>query len=109
MKTLSTLGILTGASVSGSMKHPVYVDILFQLIYLFGAAVGCACCEWLWFTQVRYQVYGMSVMMGVAQAALLVASLSLTADLIGKNTVTSVMLPAHRQSRTFLHHLSKRV
>ncbi|XP_049827163.1 major facilitator superfamily domain-containing protein 12-like [Schistocerca gregaria] len=61
-----------------------------KVAYLVGAAVGFAGCLWIQFGYgsafVRYEIYGVAVLLGAGGSIMLVTSLGITADFIGHNT-----------------------
>ena len=61
---------------------------LFQILFFFGVLFGTGSCIWMWFFHLSlYHMYGIAVVLGAAQAILLISSLSITTDLINRNTV----------------------
>ncbi|XP_054167887.1 major facilitator superfamily domain-containing protein 12-like [Oppia nitens] len=66
-------------------------------VLLIGTAFGVASCVWMWIgndsaAYKSWQVYGVSAFIGIGGTALLIASLSLTSDLIGSNTATGAFV-----------------
>lgn len=61
-----------------------------KISYLLGVLLGIAACLWIRFgagiTYVRYQIYPVSLILGSAGSVMLVTSLGVSADLIGRNT-----------------------
>lgn len=73
---------------------PVPVPTLEQLTYFVGIAVILAFASWVALTkEMGAEIYGAAVLLGAGSATILVTSLSMTADLIGTNTVR-LLLPA---------------
>lgn len=70
------------------------VPTLEQLTYFVGIAVILAFASWVALTkEMGAEIYGAAVLLGAGSATILVTSLSMTADLIGTNTVR-LLLPA---------------
>lgn len=60
----------------------------FQLTYFLGLLIILAFASWVALTsKMGAEVYGAAVLLGAGSATILVTSLSMTADLIGTNTV----------------------
>ena len=62
-----------------------------QMTYFLGAVVFLGGCDWLWVNDIGHQVYGAAVLLGAGGSTVLVSSLSMTADLIGQNTVSYML------------------
>lgn len=61
-----------------------------RLTYCVGGALGLAACTWLQlgtgYSYVKYEVYLVAFLLGAAGSVVLVTSLGVTADLIGRDT-----------------------
>uniref|UniRef100_A0A1I7TIJ6 MFS domain-containing protein n=1 Tax=Caenorhabditis tropicalis TaxID=1561998 RepID=A0A1I7TIJ6_9PELO len=57
-----------------------------KILYTFGLAVGLLSCAIMMLDLPGWRIYGLAVGIGITQAILLITSLSITADLINKNT-----------------------
>lgn len=64
------------------------VFLNFQILYSFGLASGMLSCAVMMLDLPGWKIYALAVGIGIAQAILLITSLSITADLINKNTVS---------------------
>lgn len=60
----------------------------FPILYTFGLIAGLVSCAVMLLELPGWRMYGLAVGIGIAQAILLITSLSITADLINKNTVS---------------------
>ncbi|CAD6194361.1 unnamed protein product [Caenorhabditis auriculariae] len=57
-----------------------------KILFAFGLTTGVCACIGMLFDLVGWQLYALSIVIGITQAILLITSLSITADLINKNT-----------------------
>ncbi|KJH43976.1 transporter, major facilitator family protein [Dictyocaulus viviparus] len=57
-----------------------------KFIFLFGISSGISTCIWMLFELTLWQMYFVASLIGITQAILLITSLSITADLINRNT-----------------------
>ncbi|VDK51156.1 unnamed protein product [Anisakis simplex] len=57
-----------------------------KALYMTGCAVGLGNCAWMFFPLHSGSIYVVAILLGIAQAILLVTSLAITADLINMNT-----------------------
>ncbi|XGW32401.1 hypothetical protein V3C99_017168 [Haemonchus contortus] len=57
-----------------------------KFLFFLGLLIGIGVCVWMLFDLPLWQMYIVSALMGAAQSILLVTSLSITADLINRNT-----------------------
>ncbi|KAK6766187.1 hypothetical protein RB195_025846 [Necator americanus] len=57
-----------------------------KLLFLIGLLYGLGTCVWMLFDLSLWEIYAVAGFMGIGQAILLITSLSITADLINKNT-----------------------
>ncbi|EYB95331.1 hypothetical protein Y032_0161g3371 [Ancylostoma ceylanicum] len=57
-----------------------------QFLFLLGLICGTGTCVWMLFELSLLEMYSVACLIGVSQAILLITSLSITADLINKNT-----------------------
>lgn len=66
-----------------------------QLTYFVGILVILAFASWVTLTRTMgAEIYGAAALLGAGSATILVTSLSMTADLIGTNTVRAPAVPA---------------
>lgn len=72
-----------------------------QLTYFVGILVILAFASWVTLArQMGAEIYGAAVLLGAGSATILVTSLSMTADLIGTNTVRPLLLAGIDQGVT---------
>ncbi|WKY16506.1 hypothetical protein Q1695_001284 [Nippostrongylus brasiliensis] len=57
-----------------------------KALFMFGILCGLGTCVWMLFDLSLWQIYSVACLIGVTQSILLVTSLSITADLINRNT-----------------------
>ncbi|VDM74794.1 unnamed protein product [Strongylus vulgaris] len=78
---------LSSFLVSGFTGIPWFNRVVNRkLLFLIGLVCGVGTCVWMLHDLPLYQMYAVAAFIGVAQAILLITSLSITADLINKNT-----------------------
>lgn len=60
-----------------------------KMTYILGLLLVCGGCSWMWFLPAKHpqQMFGAAAFLGVGTSTILVTSLAMTADLIGKNVV----------------------
>lgn len=84
--------IKTVPSINDKINKKVKMFFMFQSnidqgLLSVGILIGIGTCVWMYFPLNVYSLYVVSVFIGICQAILLITSLSVTADLINKNTV----------------------
>lgn len=65
-----------------------------QVSSLIGLIIGAGSCVWLWFHNLHDQIFGVSILLGVASTILMVTSLAMAADLINTSTVSHCSIPS---------------
>ncbi|KHJ98311.1 transporter, major facilitator family protein [Oesophagostomum dentatum] len=84
---LPMVSYLSSFVVSGITGIPLLNRIINRkFLFLLGLLCGIGTCVWMLFDLPLYQMYSVAALIGVSQAILLITSLSLTADLINRNT-----------------------
>ncbi|CCD67463.1 Major facilitator superfamily domain-containing protein 12 [Caenorhabditis elegans] len=83
---LPMVAYLSSFSVSMVNSLPVVSKLSKKILYSFGLASGMLSCAVMMLDLPGWKIYALAVGIGIAQAILLITSLSITADLINKNT-----------------------
>lgn len=65
-----------------------FTFIVAQMTFFIAAVLVLGACDWILVEDVGKQVFGIAVLLGGGGSMALVTSLSMTADLINKNTVS---------------------
>jgi len=86
---LVPLTVFVSGFVTTIVTKPLIQLIGRKLAYLVGLVFVAASCGFLLWPDIGLKVYGSVVLLGIGSSTILVASLSITADLIGKNTECS--------------------
>ncbi|PIC18183.1 hypothetical protein B9Z55_024167 [Caenorhabditis nigoni] len=83
---LPMVSYLSSFSVSMINSTPLVSKLSKKVLYSFGLVAGLMSCATMLLDLPGWRIYGLAVGIGIAQAILLITSLSITADLINKNT-----------------------
>ncbi|KHJ98312.1 hypothetical protein OESDEN_01715 [Oesophagostomum dentatum] len=84
---LPMVSYISSFLVSGITGLPLLNRIINRkCLFLLGLLCGIGTCAWMLFDLSLYGMYSVAALIGVSQAVLLITSLSLTADLINRNT-----------------------
>ncbi|CAL2049957.1 unnamed protein product [Caenorhabditis brenneri] len=83
---LPMVSYIASFSVSMINSIPIVSKLSKKILYTFGLAAGLMSCATMMLDLPGWRIYGLAIGIGVAQAILLITSLSITADLINKNT-----------------------
>ncbi|CAI5454162.1 unnamed protein product [Caenorhabditis angaria] len=83
---LPMISYLSSFTVSIINSHPKIGGISKKVIYWVGLLAGLLSCTAMLFDLPGWKIFGLAVGIGIAQAILLITSLSITADLINRNT-----------------------
>uniref|UniRef100_A0A8R1DMY3 Major facilitator superfamily domain-containing protein 12 n=1 Tax=Caenorhabditis japonica TaxID=281687 RepID=A0A8R1DMY3_CAEJA len=83
---LPMVSYISSFSVSMINSLPWFSKLSKKILYIVGVAAGLTACFAMLFELPGWKIYLLAVGIGIAQAILLITSLSITADLINKNT-----------------------
>ncbi|XP_060702132.1 major facilitator superfamily domain-containing protein 12a isoform X1 [Hemiscyllium ocellatum] len=72
--------------LSSFLMKPVNKWFGRNMTYFFGLALILVFAYWVWFFQLEKSIFGAAVLLGAGSTTILVTSLAMTTDLIGKNT-----------------------
>jgi len=87
--SLVPLTVFISGFLATTVTKPLSQRLGRKITYLIGLVFILGACIYMAFNNIGLQMYVASVILGVGSSTILVASLSLTADLIGKNTECS--------------------
>ncbi|XP_043577134.1 major facilitator superfamily domain-containing protein 12a isoform X2 [Chiloscyllium plagiosum] len=80
------LVIYISGFLSSFLMKPVNKWFGRNMTYFFGLALILVFAYWVWFFQLEKSIFGAAVLLGAGSTTILVTSLAMTTDLIGKNT-----------------------